>query len=143
MPLFVRGRRQATPLRARFTPLKNPQKTVKKRTAVQIYFDCGAPIATPQCIFSCTAVQFFALFTERNWIKKTTRTTKDNLFFVSEKISYFSRLRREIIQIVPKFSKFNLFNMNLICEISTRSVPNNNFSRRKISDEFILISFRR
>ena len=56
------GRHGNLPLPARFPRRKNPQKTVKKRTAVQIYFDCGAPIATPQCIFSCTAVQFLKVF---------------------------------------------------------------------------------
>jgi hypothetical protein len=33
-------------------------KTTKKSTAVQRNLHCGALIGVPQCVFSCTAVQF-------------------------------------------------------------------------------------
>ncbi len=38
-------------------------KTTKKRTAVQRNLHCGALIGVPQCVFSCTAVQFLLVYT--------------------------------------------------------------------------------
>ena len=37
-------------------------KSVKKRTAVEIYLHCGVAIGAPQSKFICTAVQFLPYF---------------------------------------------------------------------------------
>ncbi len=79
-------------------------KTVKKCTAVQIIFDCGAPIVTPQCKNSYTAVHF-SPFLSGLFFQYMART----------KLTFLLRKVREKIINLNYMTKITLLLIGLFC----------------------------